>query len=407
MEDDRIKASPAIKRIAKQYGIDLNDIVGTGEDGRIEVSDLEGYLLGRRHMSAVSSVEAPEEIPEDQDKYAIYQQEDASRNYSRLNYDDEDYVTLGRDEGLDIELYPEKKYDEFMEASFEDPETVADEDLDRYMELEEDFTKAFPTYDAESADALSGSEIDAIADDVADELRYDLMENAVNAVTEEPLGAEEAALAEEPAEDEAAKLPGEDGDGCGCGHHHEDGDECGCGHHHEDEEVCQPINISFRVPRAEIDRFVYSCGSDHVRLLADTVIKALALAIYDEDNEFDGRIDLVRFSRDGIEVSTAMNALSEKVGYISYDDPEENGDVFVNVWDMTEFGFSAFSRPDAGMVNVFVSLDGSDLIIDTVSDEYAVAIDNCAFMFRAMRENLLIPSRMNERSETPVIVEEE
>ena len=114
-----------------------------------------------------------------------------------------------------------------------------------------------------------------------------------------------------------------------------------------------------------------------------------------------------RFSRDGIEVSTAMDALSQKVGYIRYDDPEENGDVFVNVWDMTSFGFSSFSRPDAGMVNVFVSLDEKDLIIDAISDEYTVCIDTCAFMFRSMRENLMLPAKMNSRSESPVTVEEE
>ncbi|MCR4894569.1 MAG: E3 binding domain-containing protein [Eubacteriales bacterium] len=393
MEEERIKASPAIKRIAKQYGIDLADITGTGEDGRIEVSDLESYLLGRRQMSMEDTMPAQDEAAEDEEKYAIYQTENTSRQYSRLNYDDEDYVTLGGGDSPDIELYPEKKYDEFVEATLESPETMADEDLERYMELEDDFTKAFPSYEIEPSEPLSGSEMDSLADDVAEELRFDLMESAADPQPE---------AAEEPAEVPAEDVPEDD-------EHDEDG-ECGCGHHHhedDDEETCQPINISFRVPRAEIDRFVFSCGTDHEKLLADTVIKALALAIYDEDSEFDGRIDLVRFSRDGIEVSTAMDALSQKVGYIRYDDPEENGDVFVNVWDMTSFGFSSFSRPDAGMVNVFVSLDEKDLIIDAISDEYTVCIDTCAFMFRSMRENLMLPAKMNSRSESPVTVEEE
>ena len=401
MEDERIKASPAIKRIAKQYGIDLQNITGTGEDGRIEVSDLERYLLGRRQMSAQSGGDGRDEAAEDQEKYAIYQTENTSRNYSRLNYDDEDYITLGGSSGADIELYPDKQYDEFVEATLESPETMADEDLDRYMELEDDFTKAFPSYDIELSEPLGGSDMDSIADDVADELRLDLMESAVETVPEAVEEAHEEAE-EEPAENAAEEVLEED--------EHDEEDECGCGHHHhdeDDEETCQPINISFRVPRAEIDRFVFSCGTDHEKLLADTVIRALALAIYDEDSEFDGRIDLVRFSRGGIEVSTAMDALSQKVGYIRYDDPEENGDVFVNVWDMTSFGFSSFSRPDAGMVNVFISLDEKDLIIDTISDEYTVCIDTCAFMFKAMRENLMLPSKMNERSESPVTVEEE
>ena len=68
MEDERIKASPAIKRIAKQYGIDLSEIAGTGEDGRIEVSDLEEYLLGRkRTLFKTLGIEQPEE-EEDSDE---------------------------------------------------------------------------------------------------------------------------------------------------------------------------------------------------------------------------------------------------------------------------------------------------------------------------------------------------
>lgn len=40
---DRIKASPAAKRIANELGIDLKNVKGTGEGGRIEKKDVENY----------------------------------------------------------------------------------------------------------------------------------------------------------------------------------------------------------------------------------------------------------------------------------------------------------------------------------------------------------------------------
>ena len=42
-EKQRIKASPAAKRIASELGIDITNIKGTGESGRIEKKDVEEY----------------------------------------------------------------------------------------------------------------------------------------------------------------------------------------------------------------------------------------------------------------------------------------------------------------------------------------------------------------------------
>ena len=50
-----------------------------------------------------------------------------------------------------------------MEASFEAPENMPEEDLDRYMELEDDFSKAFPSYDTEASEQFPDSDMDAIA----------------------------------------------------------------------------------------------------------------------------------------------------------------------------------------------------------------------------------------------------
>ena len=44
------KASPATRKLAKALGIDLSDIEGSGENGRIEASDIEKYLRDKKKV---------------------------------------------------------------------------------------------------------------------------------------------------------------------------------------------------------------------------------------------------------------------------------------------------------------------------------------------------------------------
>ncbi|MDA8344434.1 MAG: dihydrolipoamide acetyltransferase family protein [Thermaerobacter sp.] len=48
VDGNRFKASPSIRRRAREYGIDLTEIAGTGPHGRIRMHDLEQALLARR-----------------------------------------------------------------------------------------------------------------------------------------------------------------------------------------------------------------------------------------------------------------------------------------------------------------------------------------------------------------------
>lgn len=55
----RIFASPLAKKIAKEKGIDLNDVRGTGEHGRIVKKDIEGYVPSpERSLPAAAAVES-------------------------------------------------------------------------------------------------------------------------------------------------------------------------------------------------------------------------------------------------------------------------------------------------------------------------------------------------------------
>ena len=59
----RIKASPLAKRIAKEAGIDIANINGSGDQGRIVKKDVEAYLAGHSHKSISTTTTIPEPTP--------------------------------------------------------------------------------------------------------------------------------------------------------------------------------------------------------------------------------------------------------------------------------------------------------------------------------------------------------
>ena len=57
-DDSRIKASPLARKIAKEKGINLNDVKGSAEGGRIIKKDIEEYKPAAKSMSAAAPVAA-------------------------------------------------------------------------------------------------------------------------------------------------------------------------------------------------------------------------------------------------------------------------------------------------------------------------------------------------------------
>jgi len=54
-EDDRVKASPLAKKLAEGKGIDINDISGTGPNGRIIKNDIENFVPAAKTASGTPS----------------------------------------------------------------------------------------------------------------------------------------------------------------------------------------------------------------------------------------------------------------------------------------------------------------------------------------------------------------
>ncbi|MCY4586370.1 MAG: dihydrolipoamide acetyltransferase family protein [Bryobacterales bacterium] len=58
--DKRIRSSPLVRRLAKEHGIDLSQVTGTGQGGRVSKKDIEVYLKARE-----SAAEAPAPVSEE------------------------------------------------------------------------------------------------------------------------------------------------------------------------------------------------------------------------------------------------------------------------------------------------------------------------------------------------------
>jgi 2-oxoglutarate dehydrogenase E2 component (dihydrolipoamide succinyltransferase) len=57
---ERIHSSPLVRRMAKEHGIDLATVPGTGAGGRISKQDIEAYLVGGAQPSAEAAEPAPQ-----------------------------------------------------------------------------------------------------------------------------------------------------------------------------------------------------------------------------------------------------------------------------------------------------------------------------------------------------------
>lgn len=59
-EEERQRISPLARRLAREHGIDLNDIAGTGIGGRVRKEDIMAYLAQRQAAPAATAPAAPQ-----------------------------------------------------------------------------------------------------------------------------------------------------------------------------------------------------------------------------------------------------------------------------------------------------------------------------------------------------------
>ena len=72
--DKRIRSSPLVRRLAKEHDIDLSQVTGTGQGGRISKKDIEAYLKAR-----ASAAEVPASAPVSEEALGTFRPAPAAR----------------------------------------------------------------------------------------------------------------------------------------------------------------------------------------------------------------------------------------------------------------------------------------------------------------------------------------
>ena len=72
--DKRIRSSPLVRRLAKEHDIDLSQVTGTGQGGRISKKDIEAYLKARE-----SAAEVPASAPVSEEALGTFRPAPAAR----------------------------------------------------------------------------------------------------------------------------------------------------------------------------------------------------------------------------------------------------------------------------------------------------------------------------------------
>lgn len=72
--DRRIRSSPLVRRLAKEHDIDLSQVTGTGQGGRISKKDIEAYLKARE-----SAAEVPASAPVSEEALGTFRPAPAAR----------------------------------------------------------------------------------------------------------------------------------------------------------------------------------------------------------------------------------------------------------------------------------------------------------------------------------------
>jgi pyruvate dehydrogenase E2 component (dihydrolipoamide acetyltransferase) len=82
-DDSRVKASPLARKIAKDKGINLNDVKGTADGGRIVKKDIEGFTPSTKEIEQKHAAEAaPASAPAKADKAVVIPQYVGEEKYT-------------------------------------------------------------------------------------------------------------------------------------------------------------------------------------------------------------------------------------------------------------------------------------------------------------------------------------
>jgi hypothetical protein len=340
--EDKVKASPAARRIAKELGIDLNDVAASSQAERIQLEDVQQY-----HELLQQQSQTETEISQSEPNPPISASTDDANESTEET--EEDVIVFNMEEDADNQ-----------------PEPVAEE-----MVTEAPATEQPSTLIQEESETNDSDE-----------------ELGETELAEEPLDLENAAAIKENEKDETMKP--------------EDNVEKDPAV--SDETCCEdnfmflppmPLSISFEVSDENIRAMLAGLSIPLEDGLIPTVIKAAASAFEITENMlYEGRMNLIEYEDGEFVAQTVTDAQSKKISEMDYDtetEEEEDPDIPINIWDLSSFGFSNFQKTDTDQMNLFVLRKNDRILIDMTCDEYVMDVTEAtAFMHQLQQylENL-------------------
>ena len=358
-QNNRIKASPAARRIARELGLDLREIAQNVPD-RIQIKDVE--LYHQKILSMQETVQAEiDQIDQEILEEELTQEEIQipTETTEAIESNDSDTVT-------DTDIEQETNFTLVEETQEDQPAQTQDEELDNMVPVEEepeptpvsvDQNFAIETVDPEpELPILIEQPKETVL--IADENEPEPIDEPVIQIDEinDPI--------EEEDEDDLFIPP-------------------------------IPISISFEVSDLSIRNMLSGLDVPLQEGLVDAVVKACCSAfVKAEISLYENRINLVKIKEKNLVIQTASNFENRKISELEYTASQEDDDILINIWDMTDYEFNSVQKADVDSINLFILWNKDKITVDITCDEFIMEIGECTYYMHMLKKYLDNPILM-------------
>ena len=156
-----------------------------------------------------------------------------------------------------------------------------------------------------------------------------------------------------------------------------------------------PISISFAVSDLPIRNMLSGLDVPLKEGLVDAVVKACCSAfIKAEIFLYESRVNLVKIKEKNLVIQTARNFENHKISELEYTASQEDDDILINIWDMTDYEFNSVHKADVDSVNLFILWDDDKITVDITCDEFIMGIGECTYFMHLLKKYLDNPILM-------------
>ena len=355
-QNKNIKASPAARRVARELGLDLHEIA-QDVPGRIQIKDVELY-----HQKMLS---AQETIQAEMDQIDQEIQEELVKEKMQAL---EDITETVVSEAVPVpEINQETEVTEIAEAQ-EDLPTQVQEDASVDTIHAEEESEATPIAPEQNFVMMETVEPEPELPILIDQPKEPVLKSEAI----EPESVDELIVQSDEIED----LIEED----------------------DDEDLFIPpipISISFEVSDLPIRNMLSGLDVPLKEGLVDAVVKACCSAfVKAEISLYESLVNLVKIKEKNLLIQTATNFENHKISELEYTASQEDDDILINIWDMTDYEFNSVQKADVDSINLFILWNKDKITVDLTCDEFIMEIGECTYYMHMLKKYLDNPILM-------------